>query len=866
MIGPNSPFVDEGGFQGLMGISNELLDTDTSIYNEYDRLKENDLKELSVDSRVVPFINKWVYDDDGLDVRQNPYRLNADAAFRYPNFGPSHREFSANPKFFTHEWYYLQQYPPYMAFEDRVKSFSYFNDPIIIGATYAGTTSQLGIATVSGSTSILDLDYFTEYFTREKVGATAISTAIKYSTFAYANDERFAETLFRGAKVVIKERVDYSALNYNLSNIKFRKTTKYNDYKFAVVLRLVENGVTLRVIENEKFKTITLLVDAGLMDDVWTKLGSAPSGSTAQSDYFVDRTLLYTLRDKIEPTTPGATAYKPTDVNLSGAIEHWEVSGSDTIIYGTFNYANNTYPNFIGEIQQNEDGSYNDIAVQNPLDPTKLFVISGIKSLSTNQITASLIAQYNIPYTSGDSPVPTASYLYTPAWLGWSATLPSVFNPSALWSKVPYYIEGGLNSYEGIIEDLSFASIADKFNSGDPNIQYLTYKSDGTVLNNDKVLELTLPIETYKANYLVPIEDRDIPDSLNSETDLIGYDISASDRSVINVMSRYNGRYQPKFNDIFYFKDYLDCDYCGTTGPRGYGFNKYRNLQLNTSEPKFGLIENYFYNKVNVENPKGILNLNSISGYPSLYPLIQEIAINKRNLYTFLSNWDIGYYQKSINKKDIELVMGYRGAIENKAFFGSKMLTVPDEIRLENFTLIQLSELVGGLSNIANVPETVVQNNVQSSTVKSGNSLDVKTKIQKNDFIELDVFSTKALVKYLRSDGIDSQFDKFINPAFSFGQDGLDDDIEQYILENVVPRYSIKRIIFYENQFANNVNSLNPIELDLSNLDLLKKGYRISENVKIKISTDSPLNFKLIYNIPKLDNYSISFKVDLEKK
>lgn len=865
MIGSDSPFVEDGGFQGLMGISNELLDTNSDIYNEYDRLKENDMKELAIPSRVVPFINKWVYDDDGLDVRQNPYRLNSSAAFRYPNFGPSHREFSSNPKFYTHEWYYLQQYPPYMSYEDRVDSFSYFNNPVIIGATYAGSTSDLGLSTVSGSTSIGDLDYFTEYFTREMVGSTAVSTSVKYSTFAYATDQRFAETLFRGAKIVVKERVDFTSLNFNTNDTKFRKTTKYNDYKFSAVLRLVENGVTLRVIENEKFKTITLLIDAGLMDNVWTKLGNASTGSTAQTDYFVDRTLLYTLRDKLEPTTPGATAYKPTDVNLSGAIEHWEVSGSDTIIYGTQNYANNTFPNFIGEIQQNEDGSYNDVAVANPLDPSKLFVITGIKELSTSTITATQIAQYAVPYTPGDSPIPSASYLYTPAWLGWNITLPSVFNETALWSNVPYYIEGGLNAYEGIIEDLSFASIADKINSGDPNIEYITYKKDGTTLNNDKVLELSIPTETFKANYLNPIEDRDIPNFLDSETDLIGYDMSATERSVINVMSRYNGRYQPKFNDIFYFKDYEGCDYCGTTGPRGWGFDKYRNLQLNTNEPKFGLIENYFYNKVNTENPKGILKLNPISGYPSLYPLIQEIAIDKRDMYTFLSNWDIGYYQKSSDRRTKELVMGYRGAIENKAFFGSKMLSIPDEIRLENFSIIQLDDLVGGLLNIENVDETVVQNNVTKSTVNAGNT-NIKSKREKSEYIEFNVFASKALLKYLRSDGIDAEFDKYINPNFSFGEGGLDDDIEQYIIENILTRYAIKRIIFYENQFANNVNSLKPVELDLSNLDLLKKGYKISENVKIKISTDSPLDFKMIYNIPKLDNYSISFKVDLEKK
>ena len=877
MIGPKSEFVEGGEFQGLMGISNELLDTDSTIYNEYDRLKENDVKQLAIASRVVPFINKWVYDDDGKDVRQNPYRLNADAAFRYPNFGPSFREFSASPKFYTHEWYYLQQYPPYMSFEDKLTSYSYFNNPIEIGSTFANSSLDLGLSTVSGSTSINDLDYFTEYFTRETIGSTSVSSEVKYNTFSYATDERYAETLFRGAKVVIKERVDFTDLNFNINDIKFRKTTKYNDYKFAAILRLVENGVSIKVIENEKFKTITLLLDVGLMDDVWTKLGSAPTGSTSQNDYFIDRTLLYTLRDKIQPTTPGATAYKASDVNLSGAIEHWEFDNvsSSVEIYGTYNYANGTNPNFISEIQPNEDGSFNSISIPNPVDPTKVWVIEDIKKISTDRIKAGSIKQYNVGAVVPGGAVPNDNYLYSPAFLGWNVTLPSVFSENSLWSQVPVYLEGGLNAYTGIIEDSSFANIAEKFNSGAPDIEYITYKSDGTTLSNDKVLELSLPIETYKANYLLQKEDLDIPDSLDSETDLIGYVMSATKRSVINVMSRYNGRYQPKFNDIFYFKDYAGVDAAGITGPRSYGFDKYRNLELNTQEPKFGLIENYFYNKVNTENPKGILKLNPISGYPSLYPLIQEIAIDKRNLYSFLSNWDIAYYQKSLNRRTKELVMGYRGAIENKSFFGSKMLTIPDEIRLENFSIIQSNDLIGGDANIQNVDENVIQSNTEQRAISAEPRLVSEARInrrrkeklvQKNKFLGLKVYSDKALIKYLRNDGIDDEFIKYINPDFSFGEDGLDDDIEQYIINNVVPRYKIKRIIFYENQFANNVNSLNTIELDLSNLELLQKGYKISENVQIKISTDSPLNFKLIYTIPKLDNYSISFKVDLEKK
>jgi hypothetical protein len=62
------------------------------------------------------------------------------------------------------------------------------------------------------------------------------------------------------------------------------------------------------------------------------------------------------------------------------------------------------------------------------------------------------------------------------------------------------------------------------------------------------------------------------------------------------------------------------------------------------------------------------------------------------------------------------------------------------------------------------------------------------------------------------------------------------------------------------------VYSLTELELDLTNKELLEKGFEISENLKVEFFADSPLNFRLIYNIPKLNNYSVSFKVDLVKK
>jgi len=870
IIGPDSAFIEDGGFQNLMGISNTLEDTDSVVYNEYDRLKENAVKQLALDSRVVPFINKWVFDDDGTDVRQNPYRLNVDASFRYSNFSPSFREFQNNPKFYTHEWYYLQKYPPYMDFEERKDSWSYFNNAINIGSTYAtGTTSpDFGLATVDGPASE-DLDYFSEYFTRETIDIPneilpyPVTQETKYSTFAYGTDVRFAETLFRGVKVIVKERFESSDINYDINKKKLKNSTKYNDYKFASIISLVENGITYKLIENEKYKTITLVIEAGFQDPYFTKIGSGASGSTDPNDYFIDRTLIYTLRDKLKIGSGGN--YEPVDKELSGAISQWSGIVGNVTILGKTNFTSGTPPNFVVELQKQEDGSYNNIVIQHPTNNLIVFVIENIISASTNTIVADNIRLYNKPYVEGTS-VPLPNDLLLPIWTVDPVNdIPSMFNDLALWSEVPNYLNGGYRGYEGIIDNLAFAYIADAFNSGDPTIEYITYKEDGSIVNNDKIIELSLPIEAIKANYLVPDEDTQVPNELDSilSGSVAGYQIGASEKAIVNVMARYDGRYQPKFNDVLYFLDYDEAyipnTSIGITGPRYYGFDNYLNLEFNTYESKFGFIDNYFYNKCNPENPQGVLRL-SDSKLPSVYPLTGEIAIDKRDFYTFYSNWDMGYYKKAIDRTTEESIIGYRGVLENKSFFGSKIISIPDKIRLENFTIIDIDDLSGGLSGISNVPESVVK------TINKTSSAKPKKAYTKKSSLVLDVFTTKALTDFLRLDGFDSEFNKYINPSFSFGEAGLDDDIIKYIQDNIFQRYSVKRIIFYENRFANNVNQLNTIELDLSNFELLKKGYKISENLSVKYSTQSPLNFTLIYNIPKLDNYSISFKVDLEKK
>jgi hypothetical protein len=109
-----------------------------------------------------------------------------------------------------------------MTFDEKRNSFSYFDTAIVNPtgptgdySTYTGITGSSG----GGLFSIVD-DYFVEYFTRETVEGNPIPRDFKYSIFNGGSDLRFAETLFRGAKVAIKDRSGTTKVDYNVEEIK----------------------------------------------------------------------------------------------------------------------------------------------------------------------------------------------------------------------------------------------------------------------------------------------------------------------------------------------------------------------------------------------------------------------------------------------------------------------------------------------------------------------------------------------------------------------------------------------------------------------------------------------------------------------
>lgn len=866
--GPTSAFVINKKFQKLSGIANDFLDENPEVTNEYDRLKETVIPEIALSSRVVPFINKWVYDNECTDVRENPYRLNTDQSFGYSNFSPSFDEFSRNTKFFTHEWYYLQKYPPYMSFNEKVNSYSYFDNDITIDdypafgvtgstALYFGLTGGTG-----ASANLLSVaeDYFTSYFTRETVEGVSIPRDFKYTLFGYGTDTNFSETLFRGAKVIVKDRSEFSPINYNVESLRYLANPKYNGYKFSAVLTYGDAGTKITCIKNDKWKAITIVIQGDLKDPVWNEYVDATLPPGSQNVRFIDRTHLYTLQHRLE--YDGSSALIPKNVNLSGEIYGWNWDGNNKfIVLGRPDSVNGTFPSFNTEITTGQFGNYS-VVQTTPFGGFECVQFQGISEVSANTFKCDLIVGFGLMGTL----VPTSSAndcLIDSA--GNFITNPWQLDPNCDWFTWPksiisqaFYINGGWNAYENITDQLSFASISNSINSGEPEVKYINVSETGIVSFNEWCLEITRPDYPSKSSYLKPVKVKEAPVELLNSSTTIGFEISADSKIDITQIARYRGPYNPKWRNVMKFIDTPDIK--AYTDLEGNSL-EYNNIQILTEVPgpsqsltvrdsNLFKIPNLYYNKVNVESSSVILRF-SESKARSIFPLVGEVAIDKKDHWLFKSTWDSQYFDKYLRSNVSEPQIGTREPKEKKSFFGSKTIAIPNLVYIETFPSGTISKSdLGDSRKIKSIPQNIVTNEI----VKNGNT-----------YLNLQIYTTLALSDWLISDGFGEEFYKWIDDNYSFGNPKQDDDVRTYITENIYSRYVIKEIIVWE-KFWKKGNTLPQIQTNLTDAQKIALGYTKTKSFQTTFETPDDLDFQLIYNIPKDRNYSIAFTIVLEKK
>jgi hypothetical protein len=829
--------------QGVLETEGPDKDLDSpKIESEYERLKENFLKELTVPSRIVPYINKWVY-RNGKNVREHDYRLSSSEAFGIGNFTPSKDELERDPDYFTHEWYYLQKIPPYFGyFTPSVleKVFSYFPEEIDVTST--------GLMN-------LDEDYFTEYFTVDLLKYPVLDTSddaitseinvavkkqLRYSTFEGGNPTDFATAFHRGVKTIIKERVEnQTKIDFNLQNIKLKKDNRFNNYKFSCVLvphdgtypeNVPRRRVEIEFLENRKHKHVTLVIYAKI-NDLLTSIRRDVEGVIVLDDHgFFDRTILYTLNSQfssisqIDLNTDGSMDY--ADVEISGAVDMRFTSGTNFgtgDVYG-INDVNNDPTRWLDEIIINENGGYNKIsATSGPV--TREFQVLDVKA--DDYLIGTLFTGGPQPAALSDSQVENGIYIYQ---------------------------DGGFDYWKDRLNRLSYGAIAELINNGSPNITYKTILEDGSIVDDLFIVELQTPKPTLRPNYLQPIDDSNKPVSFNL-SDTIGFELNYQDKGHVQPVYRHGGFYQPKFIDVVCFEDpYIIKEYDNPLERESQIRKNLRdaNTQFTINED-FAKLKNVFYHKVNDTNASGVLELTNESAFKPLYPLIGEIAIDKTDIYMWKSNWDAGYFKRHIAKTVTEDVIGTRAVAENKAFFASKVMKILDEVLVETFDSIEASSN----EELKVIGEQILQ---------PGNPSELTWYDNGNQII-MDIYLEKRLTQILSNTNIQSFFAQYIRPDLGFGlQDSLEDDILAYIKLNILPRYTIGEVELYVNKSkAEDFNVVFPIInstlTDIQKLDAgLVSGKDFNYN---KLSSRSNFNVKLIYNKTSGFKYTIapSFKI-----
>jgi hypothetical protein len=871
-------FYSNGGFYNLIGLLEDAEDqnpNDEYIKSEYIRLEENYLTSLANVSRIAPYINKWAWVNDGKDVRNHPYRLDVNLAFGLNNFAPSKWDIVQEASGFTHEWYYLSEFPKYFT-QDAIKSsWSY------IDKAPTDNTVTPGSVLVPGTFQDTTYDYFNDYFIIQKFttgGITEIDRQLRYGRFSGGDEKNFAEAFLRGVRIIAKPKaIGTEKPDFNARSLSYVRNGNFNDYRFSVMLvpnlpNKPENQI--KFIKNEKWKTLVMLIsvnydDACLNDNV---------------NSIIDRTTLYSLNSSFLTDSTCAPVmtlgvYDYTDNPLNGALTfQGSTFDPSTQLYTMFGVvdANGQAPDFLNDLRVLEDGSYGKIKFT--IDGISYQVSDIQKVISSNQFLCASLTQNGI-----------------------SITLPSPIPSQFKLSNATYEVDNnGYLKFKNRLNAISFGQIFNAVNLGNPSIIYETISSDGLqVKNSDGTLAQTFGVELraqtdiLKSIYVGVLPTPVKPTEFNL-TDVVGYDLSLKKTPNITPIARHAGYYAPYALPLLSFRDpYMNIDFDITGGVEDEAYKlkvlelcKFKNTQFNSADATFGQISNFFYHKINEQDPSTVLELSRESAFPSLYPLINEIGIDYKDFYIFSSNWEPSYFTKSIDKSQIEKVIGTRSMLERKSFFGSKYLKVPETIVLETFkpdpfikAAIRQPDLIDGTFMYKDTPSVTLNKkvikskvNVQRGFLPDERSIDSTEKfnrkikkIPSTPTVEFYLFNQKRLMEYLFTP-IKAEFEKYVNKLYGWGDlETLDDDVNQYIRENILKLYKIDKVEFYTLSSREKATS-NYKTAELTNEAKRKNGLTINTSVSSKTINTNPFDLRLIYNKRTGFSESFGFSVTIVKK
>ena len=852
-------------FSNLSGIlSEESIDETLSenITSEFDRLKENQLKEFSTNSRIVPNINKWVL-KDSLTVRDQPYYLNTNEAFGRTNFSPDISVTGRSKDDMSHEWFYMDKKPKYLKYNELNDTFSYVNfiedfdltpdlfkstknnyfDKFMITEGFEKNLNQEDLVDISDKFR----EFTGEYLNQDDINNTFFKTELKkkYTLIDGGSSDSFANTIFKGLKVTLKNRKEF----VNKTALDFVGSSEFNGYKFSILLKtktdVSSNDLDFEVIQNKKYKFVIFFITLDL-SDYWVKDN-------------MNRKLLYEMNHKIV-YDQSREDYIYANTEFDGALDWSAIDTSDGAPFelNGISHFDGSQPNFLNQILLGANGLYGDVIMDlypntpgNTLYKFKIFGVEGDNLLKIQSLPVNV---------SDPNDILDIAYL-----------------PNYIQRKIKYYVsDGGTNVHKNILEKLSINEVSNMVNLNDDSITYTTVQEDGTINNSRFTINFEDGSEIIKYATLSVEEDNDKPKSFKLFKGIIGYNlVRDKDASYYPFLIRHGGNYTVDFKPVITFTDmythFKSNRVQSTADAREIGFESeiYKHSLSNAYELQtaksyyerynrcgttfnvgliqddgshdrnWGIIKNHFYHKVNEINPQGVTKLSESSDKLPLYPLIDEIAISKKDVNVFRSSWDAGYYTRSFSGGKSEEIPGTLDNTEERSYFASSMMKVKNEYDVTSFTY----ENVKSQEDL----DDILRNSINSAEV-----IFFEDKTQ----IVADFYIADATTRLLRNDGVLDRIKKYVSAEDSAGdKTTLIDDADFYINKNIIEKFVVDSISLYTKRFKGRSSSI----IDVENSDNIGDGgFSPDNNFIFKSHKQKPMNFRLIYN--KRLGYSYDIK------
>ena len=811
----------------------------TYLTSEYDRCYENLNPNLMLLSKTQPWICAWVL-KNGKDIREKPYRLNCNPVFGQYSFTPDTTDYEPEPTHYNQEWMYIMESPKVLnelldnGELDQRKIWSY------IGETMESNEDSMEI--FENRLKDTNINWFDVYFKRDNLTLYKNNNDAYWSTPDYTkrysllhngSDNTNAETFFRGVKIEFILKSDWDeALDNNLDTIKTTYSDELNDYKFSAVYVPIcksdgtsVNDTKIKVIRNDVFKHIVLVqyIIVKYYDAFTTYLNKTCNLSD-DAEYIdlgnITRYKLYT------PTNDDFVQSDEICIRGNGKIYEISYNGDNCRIFGE----NTT---FITDFDNNKT-TKRMLVIKNPgYSNIHFYEVIRIDKIESDTL------MYGEVLNSGDISDIQSKYNI-------NGHISYVSGNYVQKSSTYFILDCNAEQFAHNINRSVVASIKHAININQKaEVVYEHVDKNGNIHSSDGVTtdDVTLYEHTFALKIIEPQENAKYEYmSLLFDGEYIRYGTLPQFAA---PMYRHTGKFTPLRNDVLYYTDPFidefskDPDLINPLKVEIFNKSRYLNTCFDLYDnvkTDFGLLYDVAFHRTNENNT----NIFKLTGNEKpLYPTSNRFSIGHRNIQTFNSNWDPWIFTRTLSSTLETDCHGTLSMKENKSFFGSKTLHVPDSFMFETFTYTFDLE---------------------------AHDTDIEI-LEKESHIEMLLYIEQQLINKLRDD-IHDLFYEYIVSEYSYGdKTTIDDDIETYIKTNLTKLYQLSDIKLYT--YEKSTSTAPYFIYDGLNMDNIhKKMHGLNENRVMGISSVTGSNFdkKLVINKKSGTQYNIGLCVLITKK